>query len=409
MNQLHKKLFYRFVAVVSIIFFFFVIILSRVVDYTAINYIKEKLEVAANQIDVENPTYQEIFKIQREVQIYPFYVSIWTKGEGFILFNNEIYPLQESAPGFHIEKYFGNPILVYVTQKGDKVLRISTLIQPQLEKVQLAKTFSTIFGIVIYFVVIISGYMFIRSMSNRIEEHIKRLRMFNSNISHELRTPLTVIKGEIELGRQGVTQEECQEILKEIEGEIDHISEITEKLLFITKQENIDPKSFHPIDLEEVLLELFEKYSPKIPIDLDIPEEEEQYLIIGDKALIKIALSNLIENSIKYGASRVRLGLERGEDGIVVELEDNGQGIPPEKLPYIFDAFYRVDDSRTRKVKGFGLGLSIVKTIIHLHQAQVSIESEGVGKGVKFRLKFPLPEELERRGLLSRLKRIIYG
>jgi len=390
MNQLHKKLFYRFLIVVTIIFGIFLTILFKVVDYTAINYIREKLEVAGNQIDPYQPSYQGILKVQRDVQIYPFYVAIIDTATGNIYFKNEIYPVDVTTPGFQITDYMGVKILVYVVRQGRYLTRISTLLDPQIEKVELTKTFSLIFAVVVYFVVIISGYMFIRSMSNRIEEYIRRLRLFNSNISHELRTPLTVIRGETELAiHTPPSPQKCVQLMKEIRQEIDHISEITERLLFITKQENIDPRSFQEVDLEELILELFEKYSSRINIDLDIGEDEV-YTITGDKALIKIALTNLIENSIKYKATSLTFALHRRGEKIELKLIDNGQGIPPEKLPYIFDAFYRVDDSRNRKVKGFGLGLFIVKSILDLHKTEVDIHSDGEGKGVAFTLKFPI-------------------
>jgi signal transduction histidine kinase len=329
-------------------------------------------------------------------------VAIIDTLNGSIYFKNEIYPIDVTEPGFKIVDYMGIKILVYVVRKGNYLIRISTLLEPQIEKVELTKTLSFIFAIVVYFVVVISGYMFIRSMSNRIEEYIRRLRLFNSNISHELRTPLTVIRGETELAIQSPpSPERCVQLMREIREEIDHISEITERLLFITKQENIDPRSFEQVDLEELILEIFEKYSSRINIELDIGEDEV-YLITGDKALIKIALTNLIENSIKYKATKLTISLRRVGDKIELKLKDNGQGIPPEKLPYIFDAFYRVDDSRNRKVKGFGLGLFIVKSILQLHKTEVDIHSDGVGKGVTFTIKFPIKFE-EESNLKSKL------
>ena len=113
-------------------------------------------------------------------------------------------------------------------------------------------------------------------------------------------------------------------------------------------------------------------------------------MILGDKTLLKIALSNIIENSIKYGASEINFILEKYKNKIILRIKDNGIGIPKEKLPFIFDEFYRVDESHNKEIKGFGLGLSIVKNILTLHKAKVNVKSEG---GVEFIIEFPLKQK----------------
>jgi signal transduction histidine kinase len=419
MNRPHLLFFLRFSIVVTITFVLFIFIVVRALDNTAINYIKEKLVVAANQIDAQNPLSQQISELQSSVKVFPLFVAIRRNGDGFYLFNNEMYPIKATTPGFTQETYMGNKFLIYVTYKEGNMVRVSTLISNQMEKVQVAKIFTIIFGIILYFATLVIGYIFILSLSRQIEEHIRRLRMFNSNISHELRTPLTVINSEVELGLEETKDKNCKRILTEIQEEIRHIDEITERLLFITRQEDIDPRNFQEVDLEEMVLELFEKYNSRIAIDLDTgigelegedEEEGHNFTIIGDKALIKIALSNLIENSIKYGATKITLVLRKGPEGIELKEIDNGQGIPPDKIPYLFDEFYRVDSARNRKIKGFGLGLSIVKTIIQLHQADIKIESEGQNKGTTFTIIFPYPDQItKKKSIWKKLKKVIYG
>jgi signal transduction histidine kinase len=139
------------------------------------------------------------------------------------------------------------------------------------------------------------------------------------------------------------------------------------------------------VDLEDIILALFEKYTKKISIDLNI--EDEEYIIKGDKTLLKIAISNLIENSIKYGATKLIITLKKEKNKIILSIKDNGIGIPKDKLPFIFDEFYRVDESRNKKVKGFGLGLSIVKSIINLHNGKIKLLSEE-NKGVEAIIDF---------------------
>jgi signal transduction histidine kinase len=232
------------------------------------------------------------------------------------------------------------------------------------------------------------GYKFIDSIASQIDLTFKKLKNFNSNVSHELKTPLTIIKSEIELALMNKDNiQNCEKILKDILEEINYISEITDKLLFLTK--NYDKnKKFKEIDLEEIIFELYEKYGDKINFRFDFGDDE--YLILGDKTLLKIALSNIIENSIKYGASEINFILEKYKNKIILRIKDNGIGIPKEKLPFIFDEFYRVDESHNKEIKGFGLGLSIVKNILTLHKAKVNVKSEG---GVEFIIEFPLKQK----------------
>jgi signal transduction histidine kinase len=217
------------------------------------------------------------------------------------------------------------------------------------------------------------GYKFIDKVANNIEESFRRLKIFNSNVSHELKTPLTIMKGEIEVA---LMNNECgEELLNSLLNEINYINEITDKLLFLTKKDSLNKQNFEEIDIEGIILELFEKYTKKISINLDI--EDEEYYLRGDKTLLMIAISNLIENSIKYGATKIDIILKKEKNKIVLKIKDNGIGIPKVKLPFIFDEFYRVDESRNKKVKGFGLGLSIVKSIITLHNGKIKLNSDG--------------------------------
>jgi len=180
--------------------------------------------------------------------------------------------------------------------------------------------------------------------------------------------------------------DECDKaLLKSLLDEINYINEITDKLLFLTKKDALNKQNFEEVDLEDIVLTLFEKYTKKISIDLNI--EDEEYIIKGDKTLLKIAISNLIENSIKYGATKLEITLKKEKNKIILSIKDNGIGIPKDKLPFIFDEFYRVDESRNKKVKGFGLGLSIVKSIINLHNGKIKLISEE-NKGVDAIIEF---------------------
>jgi len=230
------------------------------------------------------------------------------------------------------------------------------------------------------------GYKFIDTIATQLEISFRKLKNFNSNVSHELKTPLARMKSEIEVALMS-KDKNCDNLLHSLLEEINYLNDITDKLLFLTKNDLKNCK-LTEIDLEELILELFEKYSNKIHISLHIDENDE-YIIKGDKTLLKMALSNIIENSIKYKALKIDIILKKTKNKIILTIKDNGIGIPKDKLPYIFDEFYRVDESHNKEIKGFGLGLSIVKNILKAHKAKIKVKSE---KGVEFIIEFPLKE-----------------
>ena len=235
---------------------------------------------------------------------------------------------------------------------------------------------SLIISFFIYLFTLLISYKFINKTTNDIEDLIKRLKIFNSNVSHEIKTPLTIMKGEIEIAL--MNNEFNKNLLKSLLNEINYINDITNKLLFLAKKDALNKNNLEKVDLENIILEMFEKYYKKIKIDLNIKEND--YIIKGDKTLLKIAISNIIENSIKYKATKIDINLEKEKNKTMLIIKDNGVGIPKEKLPFVFDEFYRVDKSGDKKNKGFGLGLSIVKSIINFHNGDIKLKSN---KGVE--------------------------
>ena len=352
------------------LYFFFLII-----SFNA--QLKDKLRIIATELATKkNITKDTLLEIQHKYKIYPLFVKIIEKKEPFI----------KEKEGFSIKKIKlpngEDKLLIYNYKTKDKIIKVSTMICTNKDIIEIIKNISLSMSLFIYLIALLIGYKFIDKIANNIEESIKRLKIFNSNVSHELKTPLTIMKGEIEVA---LMNNECdKELLKSLLSEINYINEITDKLLFLTKKDALNKNNFEDIDLGDIILEMFEKYSKKIKIDLNIKEDE--YIIKGDKTLLKIAISNIIENSIKYKATKLNIILKKEKNKIVLIVKDNGIGIPKEKLPFIFDEFYRVDESRNKKIKGFGLGLSIVKSIIKLHNGDIKLKSEG--KGVEVIITF---------------------
>jgi len=379
MNNFKNTLFTQFAIIVFIIIAIFEGALIFLLISSFNSQLKDKLTIIATEIATKkNFTRDILLEIQHKYKVYPLFIDIKEKKEPFI--NNKEY--KEGFNTKNIKLPNGeDKFLIYNYHTKDKIIRVSTMIGANKDKIQIIKNISLSMSLFIYLIALIMGYKFIDKIATNIEDSIKRLKIFNSNVSHELKTPLTIMKGEIEVA---LMNNECsKELLKSLLNEINYINEITDKLLFLTKKDALNKNNFEKIDLEDIILEMFEKYSRKIKIDLNIKEDE--YMIKGDKTLLKIAISNIIENSIKYKATKISINLEKEKNKIVLIIKDNGIGIPKEKLPFVFDEFYRVDESRNKKIKGFGLGLSIVKSIINLHNGDIKLKSD---KGVEVIITF---------------------
>jgi signal transduction histidine kinase len=217
-------------------------------------------------------------------------------------------------------------------------------------------------------------------MIERLREGVDNLDRFNSDVSHELRTPLTVIKGEIEITlRRAREPQEYQSSMKTILEQTESIQNIVEQLLLLTKysKESIK-KSFELCSLDSILLTCIERFDLQLKekrINL-ILENIEAISMQANASLMHSIFSNLIDNAIKYTSDEKNITLSLYKDSnIHFIIQDEGVGIQKDELLKITDRFYRADESRNKKIKGFGLGLSIVKKSVELHNGLLRIDS----------------------------------
>ncbi|MDD2357328.1 MAG: ATP-binding protein [Thiovulaceae bacterium] len=230
------------------------------------------------------------------------------------------------------------------------------------------------------------------AMIERLRAGVESLDRFNSDVSHELKTPLTVILGEIEVTlRKRRESYEYEKSMRTIHHETSQIQKIVENLLLLTRytKENI-ADSFEPCSLNETLLHVSEKYSKQLSaknITLIIDKIDKTDMM-ANPLLITLIYSNLIDNAIKYSETntKIHLSLYKNE-AIHFIIEDEGIGITKEQLSKITERFYRVDESRNKKIEGFGLGLFIVKQSVELHNGTMHINST-LGKGTKIEIVF---------------------
>ena len=217
---------------------------------------------------------------------------------------------------------------------------------------------------------------------------------FVTNVSHEVRTPLTAMKGYVQV-LQGIKEIKDNSIVKEALNKIDHNS----NRLTILFQEILNLsmiESKHKLDLnrtsteeitQTVLMNLKQVHSNKTN---DIKCTFNVTSVVIDAGLIEQVLTNLIDNSYKYGKSdgQISIRWEEQENAFDLFIEDDGPGIDPALQKRVFERFYRVDSSRSRNLGGTGLGLSIVKHIVQKHNGTISIFSNELG-GVSFKITIP--------------------
>jgi two-component system phosphate regulon sensor histidine kinase PhoR len=224
---------------------------------------------------------------------------------------------------------------------------------------------------------------------------------FVANVSHELRTPLTSVKGYVETLQSGAMENraEAERFLSIISNQVDRINSIVEDLLSLSRIErDAERKTIDltPGALRDVLSSAADTCRHKASvkgITLEI-SCDPTICALMEKPLLEQAVVNLVDNAINYSEEKKRVWIrgKMGEDGeSLIEVHDEGIGIPAEHLERIFERFYRVDKARSRKLGGTGLGLSIVKHIVLAHKGRVWAESE-VGTGSTFYIALPANE-----------------
>ena len=235
-------------------------------------------------------------------------------------------------------------------------------------------------------------------MISRLEDAINSSKQFVADASHELRTPLAVLRGELEnLAQDAQLKPQTRETLGSSLEEVDRLAEIVEGLLALSRLDTGEARAeWVRFDLAALVATTADQMS-LLAEDKHITvvcDSSERVMIEGDQARLKQVVVNLLDNAIKYtpNGGRIKLKITQEDGNAVLDVADDGIGIPPEALPHVFKRFFRVDGSRSRDQGGAGLGLSIVKSICDAHGARVEVSSTP-GQGSRFRIRQPLAAE----------------
>lgn len=223
-----------------------------------------------------------------------------------------------------------------------------------------------------------------RSELDKYKSWAEYRRDFLGDISHELKTPIFNIQGYLDSLLDGGLEDPHinRRFLERAAKNVERLQTIVLDLETISRLESGELLlELQVFDIRELAREVFEDMEIKARhrnISLDFKEKASPNLRVqADREKIRQVLVNLVQNSIKYGipGGRTRIGLYDMDNMVLVEIADNGIGIPKDHLAHIFDRFYRVDKSRSREQGGSGLGLSIVKHIIEAHQQTINVRS----------------------------------
>jgi len=231
------------------------------------------------------------------------------------------------------------------------------------------------------------------TMLNRLNQAFSIQQQLIQDVSHELKTPLTVLKGKQEVAlNKKRTPEEYESVLSVNLEEINKMSQLVENLLVLARIENKDyALKTESINLADTIEQILSSMKPladqkKIALRFSL---SGQVFAEADTNQVNRVISNIIDNAIKYTPSKGEVNLKLSEENAFAKIviSDTGIGIVKDELPRIFDRFYRIDKSRSSP--GFGLGLSIAKSIIDAHKGKIEVESLP-GKGTTFTVFLPL-------------------
>lgn len=251
----------------------------------------------------------------------------------------------------------------------------------------------------------VHGHDEIAALGNSFNAMIKQLalieekrRTFVSDASHELKTPLATLKllSESILQTPNPDPVMVHEFLEDMSNEVDRLTRIVERLLDLTKNDSQSAAAhLETVDLTTLITKIVKKLLPlarekniKLTFSYDTEKEHTQMLLDRDK--IYEAIYNIADNSIKYtdNGGNVRITLCSDITKSIIEIEDDGIGIPKEDTALIFDRFYRVDKARARETGGTGLGLAIAQEAVAMHGGHIEVISEE-GSGSKFIIILP--------------------
>ncbi|MDY3302656.1 MAG: HAMP domain-containing sensor histidine kinase, partial [Clostridia bacterium] len=229
----------------------------------------------------------------------------------------------------------------------------------------------------------------INDMAMSIQNFEKRRTDFISDVSHELRTPMTSISGFIEGIIDGtISNADAPKYLDVVLSETKRLSRLVSDLLSLSRIDDgrmvINKSTFDIVELARLIIIKFEKIITTKGIEVNFESDSESLEVFADKDSLTQVLTNLFHNAVKFApdGGYVRISISENNNKCLICIVNNGHGIEPDKLDFIWERFYKTDYSRSSDRSGVGLGLYIVKRILDAHGEKINVTSEVDGETV---------------------------
>lgn len=265
---------------------------------------------------------------------------------------------------YKVKKFKDNTVSVILMENENVILHIKRVL---------------IFSIGISIIAIITIYIIAKRFStfivNPVQETFEKQKQFISDASHELKTPLAVIEANTDVLENEIGDNKWMDY---IQNEIDSMNKLINELLLLAKIENVDDiNEYKQFDISkeiEIIVSMFESmaYEKKVTIKCNI---QENITMNGTKEDIEHIVSTLIDNAIKHTESKneVIVELKKEKNEVILQIKNKGKPIPEEERGKIFERFYRIDKSRNRNEKRYGLGLSIAKSTVEKYKGKIEV------------------------------------
>lgn len=227
----------------------------------------------------------------------------------------------------------------------------------------------------------------LNAMLDRIDEGQRLQRQFVSDASHELRSPLTVIRQSAEVARTHPARVDTAALADDVLAESDRLEQLVSALLLLARMEDGESGDVEVIDLDDIVLTEVARARDRWSVRIDA-HAVSAGRTRGSAVLLGQAVRNLLDNAGRHAATSVTVRLDEHDDDVVLEVADDGSGIPPADRSRVFERFVRLDEARARDDGGSGLGLAIVRKIVDTSHGTVEIGESPTG-GARFVVRLP--------------------
>jgi signal transduction histidine kinase len=314
-----------------------------------------------------------------------------------MIFSLGFYQVSVSELERGIRRPPGSPISQIMRTRNAELLNV--LVDEQEDAVVIARSRLQANLILINIFILLGGgmlsYVLARRTLKPIEEMHEAQSRFTADASHELRTPIAAMRleNELALDDDSLTIKDARELLKSNIEELDKLTKLSEGLLQLAQLDNDSIKT-QSIKVRSIVVQAVERITSesKAKKQTIVTKKIDGGIIAVNEVAAVEALVTILDNAVKYSPnkSEIHVTTKRSKTALEISVKDSGVGIPENAQAHIFDRFYRADDSRNKETAdGYGIGLSIAKSVVESHGGTISVESS-VGSGSIFTISFPV-------------------